>query len=619
MSKRKRPPLRSQNQPPAAAQTVWTPQFQQWLGALAIVGLVWLVYSPSLKGDFLLDDDLLLTNNKLIQSSSGLSSIWFSTEPTDYWPVTNTSLWIEWRLWEASPHGYRVINLLLHLVDVFLLWAVLARLSVPGAFLAALLFAVHPINVESVAWIAQRKNLLALLFSLASVWLYLNRKPSSQRLFDRWVWLSLAAFVLAMLSKGSAAVLPLALVSIIWWQQRRIGKHDWVRLAPFFVVAAALTAVNIWFQSHDFSKIVRHANPLERLLAAADMIWFYLGKAVAPIHLSFVYRQWNITAGDFGAWVALAAVAVVTAALFWRRNTHWGRAVLFAWLFFCIALLPVLGFTDVAYMQWSLVADHYQHIALIAVVALVACAITLWMRQPRTTARRGAAVAAVALVCGLSLLAFWQSQLYASPIALYSAALRENPDSVLLNNLLGTAYLNDEQFADAIDCFERTIKLQPDNVEALDNLGLALLNRNQTEAAISRFQQALKLKPDEAAAHNGYGLALLKTGNFPAALEQFRTAVKLMPDRFDFLSNLGNAQMRNDKYAEAVQTLEAALALNPDSPSTHLLLAGALAKSGNLEQARAHYLKALRLNPQLQSSFPSDRSALPPEPPSKPN
>ena len=194
-------------------------------------------------GSFILDDDLLLTGNAMIRAPDGLARIWFSTEPTDYWPVTNTSLWLEWRLWSASPNGYHVTNLLLHIVDCWLIWWVLAKLSIPGP-LAALLFAVHPINVESVAWIAQRKNVLALLFFLLAIGWYLNaesdQKPEDlanhRGLNLRWYGLSLTAFVLAMLSKGSVAILPLVLLLIAWWRRNKIARRDLLLTAPFFFV-----------------------------------------------------------------------------------------------------------------------------------------------------------------------------------------------------------------------------------------------------------------------------------------------------------------------------------------------------------------------------------------------
>ncbi len=241
---------------------------------------------PALHGGVLMDDDLLLTNNSLVKAPDGLSRIWYTTQSFDYWPLTNSSFWLEWRLWGKNPTnltGYHVTNLALHLAAVFLLWAILHKLAVPGAYLAALLFAVHPVNVQSVAWIAQRKNTLAMVFLLISIICYLKgdrtASPSDDQKRDPagtaiWYWLSLLAFVLAMFSKGSVAILPVLLVIIDWWRGVRFSAGRLARLAPFFAIAVALTWLNIWFQTHGKPSDIRQADFFERLCGAAPVFGF---------------------------------------------------------------------------------------------------------------------------------------------------------------------------------------------------------------------------------------------------------------------------------------------------------------------------------------------------------
>src|SRR5262249_1926450 len=229
----------------------------------------------------------------------------------DYWPVTNSLLWLEWRLWGKEPTNYHRINILLQIINSLLIWAGLRRLAIPGAFLAALLYAVHPLNVETGAWIFQRKNMLSALFFLASLWCYLGdrvgisataggaalsagRRPQQlRRAAARWYWLSFAAFVSAMLSKGSVAFLPALLLVIQWWRKGRLERSDFVRTAPFWVAAMGLTMVNIWFQTHNSGVAIRDVTGLQRLLGAAAAVWFYLEKALVPWGLSFVYPQWD--------------------------------------------------------------------------------------------------------------------------------------------------------------------------------------------------------------------------------------------------------------------------------------------------------------------------------------
>ncbi len=340
------------------------------IGTALIALVACVVYWPSLTGGFLWDDDVLLTGNALVKSADGLYRMWFTTEAVDYWPLTNSSFWLEWRLWGMNPIGYHVTNLILHVASATLAWAILRRLQIPGAFLAALIFVAHPVNVESVAWIAQRKNTLSMLFFLLSILWYFKHDLDTQAPGRaRWYGLSLLAFVLAMLSKGSVVVLPLMLLLIAWWRRRRITSSDLARTLPFFVVGVGLTLVNIWVQTRGVQETIRHATLVERALGAGAVTWFYLWKAVLPINLTFVYPRWTIHASDLRWWCPLLAALLVTGLLVWRRHTPWGRPLLFAWAFYGLALAPVMGFADVYFMKYSLAADHYQYIALLGVSA----------------------------------------------------------------------------------------------------------------------------------------------------------------------------------------------------------------------------------------------------------
>ena len=340
------------------------------LGCALLASVACLVYWPALTGGFLWDDNILLTGSPLVKAADGLYRMWFTTEPMDYWPVTNSSFWIEWRLWGMNPVGYHATNLILHIANATVAWAILRQLRIPGAFVAALIFVVHPVNVESVAWIAQRKNTLSMLFFLLSIRWYLrydDGPPAPGR--TRWYGLSLLAFALAMLSKGSVVVLPAILLLFAWWQRGVITRSDAVRTVPFFLFGAALTLVNMWVQSYGAPEVVREATLVERALGAGAVVWFYLWKAVVPVHLAFVYPQWTIEVSDIRWWIPLLAASVVTGLLLWTRNTAWGRPALFAWAFYGLALAPVMGFVDVYFMKYSLVADHYQYIAVLSVCA----------------------------------------------------------------------------------------------------------------------------------------------------------------------------------------------------------------------------------------------------------
>ena len=285
------------------------------------------------------------------------------------------------------------MNLVLHFLSSLLLWAILRQLNIRGAFLGAALFCLHPVNVQSVAWIAQLKNTLSMLFFLLSAYWFLASElvPDDSR--TRRTWLSLAAFVLAMLSKGSVAVLPGVLLLIGWWRDGSVSRRLVLRVLPFAAIAVGLTFVNIWFQ-HRMAGSIRDLSAVERLLGAGAAVWFYLSKALLPVNLAFVYPQWTVHASDVQWWLPISGVAAISAALFVSRRRARPRALLFAWMFFLLALVPVMGFTDVYFMKYSAVADHYEYIALIAVVTLVAAAVGS-LKRPAVAAAAGGALITV--------------------------------------------------------------------------------------------------------------------------------------------------------------------------------------------------------------------------------
>jgi len=607
---------------PAAASVRPLPAAWQVAGLL---GLAVIAYLPLWRAGFIWDDDTMLTANRLIRAGDGLQQFWATRNAQDYWPVTSTSLWIEWRLWGLQPLGYHLTNLALHLAEVLLLWSVLRRLRVPGAGLAALLFAVHPLNVESVTWIAQRKNLLALLFELLSIRWFLQsgilaeEAPSPgprPRLRAGWYWLSVLAFALAMLSKGSVAPLPLVLGGLIAWH-RRLTWTDLRRLVPFGLVAAGLAAVDVWFQRHGTSEVIRAAGFLERLLGAGGVIWFYLAKALWPARLMFVYPQWRIHPADPRWWLPLLGVIGLTcllgrAARRERRRTPgdprasrplggWGRASLFAWGYFCLSLGPVLGFTDVYFMKFSLVADHYAHLALIGVVAWVGyLAHGLWARRPE--ARPPLAIAVALAVAALVALTWRQNRIYRDSFVLYRTILAENPDCWMAHNNLGIALSKlPGRLPEAIAHFEAAARINPNDAYVQNDLAetLARLPGHGPEELV-HYEQALRLNPNYPEAHNNLAVALAAIpGRLPEALDHFEQALRLNPDFVAAHTNLAfQLEALPGRLPEAVSHYREAVRIQPDDPDLENDLAVALAKlPDGLPEAIAHFERAIALKP----------------------
>jgi hypothetical protein len=513
------------------------------MGAVLISAAVFMSYFPSLGGGFIWDDESLIVRNPLIKASDGLYRIWCSSEAFDYWPIINTTFWIEWRMWGMHPTGYHIANLLLHIAASLLIWIILRRLSIPGAFLAALVFAVHPVNVESVAWIAQRKNTLAMLFFLLSILWYMKADmltasvgmapaadmhtfssfilhPSS---FLFWYWLSLLSFVMAMLSKGSVAVLPVILLMLIWWR-RKVTIKDLARTVPFFMVGAVLVVVNVWFQTHGQEADVRTAVFAERLLGAGAVVWFYLYKAILPLNLAFVYPEWCIQTSDLLWWLPLLAVLIVTAAL-WRYRNGWSRPFVFVWGIFCVTLMPVMGFTDVYFMKFALVADHYQYISIIGLIALAAASWSCWHRQTRAQHRWMTGSAAGIAVCMLMFLTWNQSGLYRDTVTLYSATLKINPRCWMAHNNLGVAFFDEGKLAQAMEHFQQALNLKPEYAEPCNNLGECLLKAGRLPEAIDYFKHALRIKPGYDLAYWNLVMSYVKSNRPDEAVAAARKAL----------------------------------------------------------------------------------------------
>jgi tetratricopeptide (TPR) repeat protein len=609
-----------------------SPPLPAWLAAALLVAVALLVYLPALRAGFVWDDVSFLTDNPLIKAPDGLRLFWFSTSPSDYFPLTSTMLWIEWRLWHMNPAGYHVVNMLLHAVSALLLWRVLARLSapgrkygdisvalpaarsVPGAWLAALIFAVHPVCVESVAWITERKNTLSLPLFLASLLLYLrfdekaqpqSSIPNHQSSIVRTLrpafprsrlplyLVSVILFLLALLAKTSVVMLPVVLLLCAWWRRGRIGQRDLLRAAPFFALSLALGLATVWFQGYRAigPEVVRTDSLLERTAGAGWAAWFYLYKAVLPVGLCCVYPRWTTSASPLSFLPALILLAVVV--LFWLRRDSWGRPFLFALGYFLVMLLPVLGFLDIYSMLYSLVADRWQYPAVIGLIALAAAGASWAARRWRAPV----IFCGAAAVAALGALTWDQCHAYRSDETLWLDALSKNPRAWAAWYNLGWTYRRAGRQEQAIPYFDKAIALKPDFAEAYVIRGAVLASLGRYAQAMDDYNRAIQSKPADARAYIGRAVAFDHLGRYAESLADSNRAIALRPDLSEGYVNRAAALSSLGRYAEALADCNTVIKWKPDDADAYINRAAALNPLGRYAEALDDCNRAIQLNP----------------------
>jgi tetratricopeptide (TPR) repeat protein len=559
-----------------------------------------LAYLPALNGGRILDDDLHITKPEL-QSIGGLGRIWFDVGATQqYYPVLHTAFWVEHRLWGDAVAGYHLINVLWHACAAGLVVLLMRRLRLPGAWLAAFLFALHPVCVESVAWIAEQKNTLSTVFALGAALAYLHF--DQQRAWTHY-GLALGWFTLALLSKTAVVTLPATLLVVVWWQRSQLAWRRDVRpLLPWFALSGAVGLITLVVERRLLAGIdANFALTLAgRGLLAGRVFWFYLGKLLWPAGLTFFYPRWTVdTAAGWQYLYPLATGALAAGLGFWAR---WRRGPLAAFLCFAGTLAPVLGFFNVEWFAFSYVADHLQYLAIPGLIVPLAAVLAMGAERLPAVARRLAPVAAAVLVVALGLLTWRQCDRYRDPVTFYRTAVELNPASSVAHNHLGVALaVLPGHMSEAIAQFEVALQIAPRFAEIHENLGTALWPdpARRTEA-VTHLETARRLRPDRKSAHDKLAFALADLpGRLPEAIAEYQASLQIDPADPLMHDALGLALSQEPRRrAEAEAEFEAALRLKPDFAAAHVHLGTLLAESPtSAATAILEYEAALRIEP----------------------
>lgn len=562
----------------------------------SIIILVFVSYYPAINGEFIWDDDTFLTNNPIMDKPDALKRFWASTEPPDYFPLVSTSLWLQRLFWGHNPMGYHIVNIVLHFFNAVLLWRILYKLNLQGAWIAAAIFALHPVHVESVAWITEIKNLQSTFFFMLTIICYLNfANPVKERLVDgslksrrifgllqgllstslvaffngvnkqkkQWYFFSLLFFLMALLSKTSVVMLPLILLLYHWWKDGTIKKKILANGIPFFLLSAIFSWITIWFQ---YNRAGAVGEPwsiefLERVAIAGRAVWFYLGKLIFPYDLMFIYPRWSMGAGQLISYLPVIALIIVSLVL-WNKRKVWGRPLLAGLGYFVINLFPVLGFFNIYFMRYSFVSDHWQYLASPGVIVL-----GVWIINSYSN--------------------------HFSGIAL----LKKTIGFLLLGFLAFSTFHRAEIFQKNFTIWEDTLKKNPSAWMAHNNMGIELEKQGKQEMALEHYQKAIEINPHYAISHDNFGLILQRKGRFKEAVVHFKQAIKEDPKFWESFNNLGYVLNKLGKTDEAITYFQHALEVNPYSAEAHNNLANILDAKGKIEEAAMHYKKALSINP----------------------
>lgn len=602
-----------------------------WFWALLLVAFVVAAYAQVFRAGFIWDDESHLTRNVCVIGPLGLKEIW-TTAQAVYYPLVLTTFWVLHKFVGLNPFPYHLLNVLLHAASAVLFWRILQLLKIRGAWLGAAVWALHPVMVQSVAWITELKNTQSCVFYLLSILLFLKwaqqerpvsggpQLPSRDRSSLDFM-LSLVFFILATLSKPSVVMLPLVLGLCIWWMQGKIRWRDILTLTPFAMISALASAWTIWeqrFHAHAIGPDWAQSFP-ERLIIAGRAVWFYLGKLLWPHPLIFIYPRWDIDSSKVIAYLPLVVAIGGLIALGFIR-AKWHRALFFAAGYYVISLFPVLSFFTVFFFRYSFVSDHFQYLASMGPLALAGAGISTVVgrlcKTPRTLTSETGALQGLGNhladsqwrlvlsggLCGLLLMSLgfltWrQTAEYYNLFALYTATLQKNPGCWMAHYNLGILLSEQGEAEKAIGHYRRAIDLRPDYAEAHYNLGRLLVEQGQFDDAIAHYEKAAAINPADAEAQNNLGVTLFGVGRTDDAIAHYQKALEIQPAYAEASCNLANALIAKGDIDGAIARYTACLAAIPDQEEARYNLASALLRRGRIDEAIIQYQKLLEKHP----------------------
>jgi protein O-mannosyl-transferase len=586
--------------------------------AAILMALAFVLYARVLGGGFIWDDGRAITDNLDLRSASGLWSIWTGRGDFDYLPLQSSVLWLVYQLFGPATTPYHVLNVVVHGLNAVLLWQALRRMNIPGAWLAGLVFLVHPTHVESVAWVSECKNTLSTMFALLSLlaWLRWQRQPGAPRYL-----VSLLLFVCGLLSKPHVVIFPVVLLLCEWWQRRledaSARRRALRAVAPFFLAAALFAGVTVWFQNT--RAIANYQLPVggaaSRIANAGKAAWWYVGKSISPTHpwlemqdrpietmpeavavlagarspnpapawpnlkltswpLCAIYRQWRVTPPAWYDFIPAAAMLALLVAVATKRNGR-GRGACFALTYFGLALVPVLGLVKMSYMRAAWVADHFQYLADIGTIAFACAGGALLFRRLADWRRHVLTGFAATVVVVFSAMTFARAADFHDEFALWSDTVAKNPYAWQAHGRLGADLLARRDVAGAAHHFAEEARLSVDNPDADNNLGLALIAMGKVDEGIEHLRASLRANDHQFFAHANLADALAARQRYLEAAAEYRSAIRWNPTLVPLYFRLGSVLVEAGQFDGAIAALAKADALVPGNAEIGAALARA--------------------------------------------
>ncbi len=606
--------------------------------AFGIIVLAVVAYYPAVLAGFVWDDDNYVTANLTLRTLDGLKDIWLTPGAVpQYYPLVHTSFWVEYQLWGLNPVGYHIVNVLLHIVSALLVRLILQRLAVPGAWLAAAIFALHPVHVESVAWVTERKNVLSAVFYLSSLLAYLKfsdvSKPDpNSESTARTYFVAFILYLCALLSKTIVCSLPATIIIILWWRCPRLSWKQLTPLIPFFVFGLGFGLFTIHMEKHN----VGAAGPqwdisyTERVLIAGRALWFYPGKLLWPVSLIFSYPRWEIQVSDWRSWIYPVSYLFALVSLYAAR-LRIGKGPIVTVLIYTVTVFPALGFFDIYPMRYSFVADHFQYLASIPIIALFSATIALARNNPALTVLPRIQASTRSAPGRLGAIIYRKASSFRNIVrylgrgnlksslrmdGVRSCGPHERTPSIRTQNCIAcsivsvaillslgiSTWIRCHAFEDAETLWKDTISRNPKSWMAHNNLGLIYEGRQRFDEAIYHYRNTIKLKSDHAAARNNLAMVWEKKGEFTYAFDNFKSALLLEPGNLWVINNFANFLSRQKRYDQALVLYERALEINGDSIPTLVNLGILRAQQHDFDGAVTLFSRVLKLDPNNSSA-----------------